>query len=229
LSKQIPWLRVFVEGVVIVASILLAFGIEAWWDGRQEAEERSQLLSTMRESVQLNRASLEENIEGSESAQARTRRFIEMENPELAAVSTDTALSLLTSLNRPNTRQASRGPLSRLLDSGRLSLISEPSIIAALDQWLVQVTELEERARNLAEVELAVLTALGPHEAFRMRNTVERESLPPTMDLRPIHDDDAVISAANVMLFERNVYVLYCRRTLETLEGLEHLIGASLE
>jgi len=27
LKAQIPWLRVFVEGVVIVASILLAFGI----------------------------------------------------------------------------------------------------------------------------------------------------------------------------------------------------------
>ncbi len=29
LKAQIPWLRVFVEGVVIVGSILLAFGIEA--------------------------------------------------------------------------------------------------------------------------------------------------------------------------------------------------------
>jgi len=28
-ASQIPWLRVFVEGVVIVGSILLAFGIEA--------------------------------------------------------------------------------------------------------------------------------------------------------------------------------------------------------
>ena len=30
LRALIPWLRVFVEGVVIVGSILLAFGIEAW-------------------------------------------------------------------------------------------------------------------------------------------------------------------------------------------------------
>jgi hypothetical protein len=29
LKAQIPWLRVFVEGVVIVGSILLAFGIQA--------------------------------------------------------------------------------------------------------------------------------------------------------------------------------------------------------
>jgi len=29
LKPQIPWLRVFVEGVVMVGSILLAFGIQA--------------------------------------------------------------------------------------------------------------------------------------------------------------------------------------------------------
>ncbi len=36
MKPQIPWLRVFVEGVVIVGSILLAFGSEAWWDESQE-------------------------------------------------------------------------------------------------------------------------------------------------------------------------------------------------
>jgi len=32
LKPQIPWLRVFVEGVVIVGSILLALGIDAAWE-----------------------------------------------------------------------------------------------------------------------------------------------------------------------------------------------------
>jgi hypothetical protein len=45
-SRQIPWLRVFVEGVVIVGSILLAFGIDAWWEERQEGVE--ELLKVLR-------------------------------------------------------------------------------------------------------------------------------------------------------------------------------------
>ena len=36
MKPPIPWLRVFIEGVVIVGSILLAFGLQAWWEGRQE-------------------------------------------------------------------------------------------------------------------------------------------------------------------------------------------------
>ncbi len=38
MKPQIPWLRVFVEGVVIVGSILLALGLDAWWDGVQERQ-----------------------------------------------------------------------------------------------------------------------------------------------------------------------------------------------
>ena len=33
MKPQIRWLRVFVEGVVIVGSSLLAFGLQAWWEG----------------------------------------------------------------------------------------------------------------------------------------------------------------------------------------------------
>ena len=36
MSKQIPWLRVIVEGVVIVGSVLLALAADAWWDGRED-------------------------------------------------------------------------------------------------------------------------------------------------------------------------------------------------
>ena len=44
MTRQVPWLRVFVEGVVIVASILLALGLDAWWDGVQERQEEREAL-----------------------------------------------------------------------------------------------------------------------------------------------------------------------------------------
>ena len=36
--KQIPWARILLEGVVIVGSILLAFGIDAWWEDHSERQ-----------------------------------------------------------------------------------------------------------------------------------------------------------------------------------------------
>ncbi len=54
MKTQIPWLRVFVEGVVIVASILLAFGIEAWWEGVQERQEEQEALRGLASDFAIN-------------------------------------------------------------------------------------------------------------------------------------------------------------------------------
>ena len=42
------------EGVVIVGSILLAFGIEAWWDGMQERAEEQVVLLALQEEFTAN-------------------------------------------------------------------------------------------------------------------------------------------------------------------------------
>ncbi len=57
MTRQVPWLRVFVEGVVIVGSILLAFGIDAAWEERQEREEERALIQEIR-------TTLSEDLEG---------------------------------------------------------------------------------------------------------------------------------------------------------------------
>ena len=36
MTGKIPWPRVLAEGAVIVVSILLALGAEAWWSARQD-------------------------------------------------------------------------------------------------------------------------------------------------------------------------------------------------
>ena len=54
-KPQIPWLRVFVEGVVIVGSILLAFGIDAWWDERQDRAVEQALLTGLVEDLRGDR------------------------------------------------------------------------------------------------------------------------------------------------------------------------------
>ncbi len=52
MTRQIPWLRVFVEGVVIVGSILLAFGLQAWWEGVQERTEEREIIERLISDVQ---------------------------------------------------------------------------------------------------------------------------------------------------------------------------------
>ena len=43
-TKTIPWKRLTVEAAAIVVSILLAFGIDAWWDARNDVVEEREIL-----------------------------------------------------------------------------------------------------------------------------------------------------------------------------------------
>ena len=61
LNRQVPWLRVFVEGVVIVGSILMACGIEAWWaESKERAEEQNLLTALHSELTDARRGSEEQ-------------------------------------------------------------------------------------------------------------------------------------------------------------------------
>jgi hypothetical protein len=52
--RNIPWPRILAEGAIIVAGILLALWVDAWWDDRQDRiEERAILIPLRAEAVQL--------------------------------------------------------------------------------------------------------------------------------------------------------------------------------
>lgn len=46
-KRRLPWERFAVESFVIVASILLAFAIDAWWDDREQSRRTSQYLAAL--------------------------------------------------------------------------------------------------------------------------------------------------------------------------------------
>ena len=58
--REIPWPRIFAEGVAIVISILLAFSIEAWWDDRQYEEDEKQILISLLENFRAKRVLVEQ-------------------------------------------------------------------------------------------------------------------------------------------------------------------------
>lgn len=70
---QIPWLRVALEGVVIVTSILLALAADAWWDGRQDRSVEQEVLSQLVFALQSDTADLNSNLRSS----ARTSAAID--------------------------------------------------------------------------------------------------------------------------------------------------------
>ncbi len=143
--------RLVVEGVVIVASILLAFALDTWWDTTQERREERAALESLHEEFSVARDQLAFYLgahERIERAAASLRDLVRraMASGEATVPVPDTALALVYV---PPTFDPMLGTLDGLLASGRLGLVREAELRRALAAWegrLREGTEEEDKA-----------------------------------------------------------------------------------
>ncbi len=185
MNRQIPWLRTFVEGVVIVGSILLAFGIQAWWDGRQERTEEDRLLYSVLDDMRANRQEIERKSAYHTAALVSERRILSLAGTPLDQVSLAVADSLIADVVWWKGSQGWRtGGLDALTGGGRLEVISREELRGALLAWhrvLDDVRFLEDQENEFFD------DALMPYlrnEAW-VPQIAEDSQVQPGTDFRP--------------------------------------------
>ena len=144
--KRASWLRVALEGVVIVASILLAFGIEAWWSRAQEREEETRLLGAVLEDARANLGILEENRAYHAAVLNSARRILQLAGEGSARLSPQEADTLIADLAWwLGSDHWQTGGLDALVGGGRLDLVQDEGLRLTLASW----------DRNVADVRYA--------------------------------------------------------------------------
>jgi hypothetical protein len=134
LNRQIPWFRVAIEGAVIVGSILLAFGIDAWWDERVERTEEQVVLRQLA-------AEFADNATQLDSVLAIHHRGLEAAAVLLGVarrevrIDADSLRRLVWTVDQPWTFNAKRGALESMIASGQLGIIRNDSLRVALASW----------------------------------------------------------------------------------------------
>lgn len=148
--------RLAAEALVIIASILAAFGLEASWDERQERQEEERVL----EALHTEFLEARERIEYYRGLQSRILHSVASVADSIdAAVSRgapgvalpDTALGLLYV---PPTTSVSLGTMQGLISSARLGIIRDPELRTALALWETVFEELAEEETYLRELAL---------------------------------------------------------------------------
>jgi len=162
-TQTIPWKRISVEAVAIVASILLAFSIDAWWDGFQQREHLQTVLVGLDAAYSDNVTLLDENIELLAKYQELLKRFIEMKPDDAAQIPAELTFDTLMSIWRPVTLPNNNSLLVTTLDSENLALLEDPVLQDAIWRWRAQVDTLNERTEQLVGSEQEALFALGHH------------------------------------------------------------------
>lgn len=132
MSTRTPWFRVFAEGVVIVVSILLAFGIDAWWDAAQEREEERQALEALADDFESAAQTVDDYLLIMDSIALAANVILGWTGPNADARHADSLALLTPSIARVPDFQPPLGTLQALLGSGDLRLIRNDSLRAAL-------------------------------------------------------------------------------------------------
>jgi hypothetical protein len=139
---DIRWTRILAEGTAIVASILLAFAIDAGWQERQERMEEQRVLSDLEEEFIAIRSVLQEHAaQTRDSLQALEAFLREFESGPSANTGEIVAAMLLEMLN-PQTSDVANGTLEALLSSGRLDIVENRELRAQLAGWKSAISEV---------------------------------------------------------------------------------------
>jgi hypothetical protein len=151
--KKAPWFRVLVEGAVIVASILLAFGIQAWWDERGEAQRREGLISGLVADFTEAEAKLDVAMDTHGLVLNVTARWLRLARstsptPDVAAV----ADSLISQMLFTGGFEPPRGSVEALLNAGDISVLDNAELGERLTAWPAQVAAFAEREQNAVNV-----------------------------------------------------------------------------
>ncbi len=156
MSQDIPWKRLSVEAAAIVASILLAFAIDAWWEERLERRAEAVILDTLQKEFSANYDLLDEMKERCISfcrAELGSNQVYEMINQALAAsvATIEVSDSRLDDLVAAPTFEAETPVLDGLIQSGQLAIVQDKRIssaIATWDRFLRDSVDLQVRARQ---------------------------------------------------------------------------------
>lgn len=156
-SETIPWKRLTAEGGAIVASILIAFAIDAWWQDRTERIIEVQYLQAIHEDL----LSSLELLDEAEAAQQRQIGYLE----SLLLTDSDTPYSdelrgwVDDGLFNVGTYQPQSSALRDLESSGQSQVIRNPDIRRILASTRQRMDGLEIAQRDF---QLAQQTLIDP-------------------------------------------------------------------
>lgn len=149
---DISWTRILAEGAVVVASILLAFAIDAWWDERQIRADEQQILQGLEEEfISIHEVLTRHSNYHMQDIETLEKVLITIKNgaSDDAGSNVEAALREMVS---PVTTDLGNGTLDALLGSGRLEILTNTTLRARLVGWERVIGEVWDDQANNAKM-----------------------------------------------------------------------------
>jgi hypothetical protein len=208
MAEPLSWRRIIAESVAVVASILLAFAIDAAWDHRQVLQEEQELL------VGLEREFVESQFTLARSRELTTRtveqliRFLSMSADELAAIPSSASwyevyFPIVITWQDP----IGTGFLDATRSSGKLAMIRNAELRASLARFAVRLPLLQEPLTQASDVGAQAGAIAGELEGISTQVGRPDRAIGPAT-LRALRQDPRITGLAASRVTLLNVYLL---------------------
>lgn len=178
----------------MVASILLAFAIDAAWDDYRERNEEQALLAGVRAEFEESIRDVETQLERVGTARDRLRRYSDLARMSGGMVDADSAYAAVVEpLIRSYTSELSDGFLNATITSGKLAVINDMELRALLAQTTSLDENTSEMRKVLMDLSVAGATALGRHDDIAtLMDAQTRRPLDPSVFRDPSSDPEVL-------------------------------------
>ena len=227
-TQNIPWARLAVEATAIVASILLAFAIDAWWSDREIDQWQTAQLRALRDEFSANLKSLDIIVQTHDSTARSLESLIAQIRDTNGAIQVTVSDAALVALVAWRTSDISTGTLDSLLSSGKLAEIENSDIRQSLAAWPSEVGDTQEDeilARDFVQ-NVVVQSLLGQgilESAYRSR------PLPGNLDEEIEADSTTTFSISPELIDLATIRIIHSQMASQSLSQLRVRIRQILE
>lgn len=132
------------EGTVIVASILIAFAVDASWENYQESTIEKRILMELFDEFNLANSRITASLTEIENVIAASLELLEYMGPEASDLSEDAIVEFIGRIMNLNTIEVPSSVLDSVIATGQFRLISNNAIKKALSEWPALVSDVRE-------------------------------------------------------------------------------------
>lgn len=232
---QRSWPRIAVEIIAVVASILMAFGIDAWWDVNQARLDEEVALGALRSEFLQNRSSLVERIELNRMGMARVRDFLRASPDELRSTGPDILVDFANDLWAPLTFDPALGATSGYLTQGVVVTEQGELVRRAVTDWERSFLDAGEEAAALWGASHAALAALATHVAQVSPNEGETAGILSLVRVEPVETllaaqrDDQLRGLSITKVTLQNIYTRELSDLLVLTDSVLAVLGVEIE
>jgi len=150
-SQPVEWNRFLIEGVVIIASILVAFAIDAWWDDRQSRQAEINQLHSVAAELESNVVLIRAKLETLVVADAAAGEMMSWMGPEPRHVEQNELGETFRKMYSIGSFALPRGASERFLAGDRADAVEDNVVRNAITKWYTDSGELERQYSWLRE------------------------------------------------------------------------------